>query len=124
MEVPSSAPSVSSPPVGRSVAESTGSRADQGACRFLTDELAPYLHRSRRTVLARAVRTAAASGTLASLTKLPERQRRELLEILEARLDATRHGPSPTVVVRLTSAIALPPESDHGLGRRVASPAR
>jgi hypothetical protein len=124
MEVPPSSSSFPNDPGPSTLEEPSVRKTDRDACRYLSEELAPYLRHARRPVLAKAVRGAVEKGTLTPLTKLPERQRRELLEVLEARLETTHRGPSPTVLVRLTSAIASPTEADLGLGRRVASPAR
>jgi hypothetical protein len=99
-------------------------RIEREACQFLDREVAPALTRARRAVLANAVRGAANRGALAPLGRLPERQRRELLQAIEARVESSRGSPSPSALVRLTSVIAASPRVDPPLVRGLASPAR
>jgi hypothetical protein len=123
MEVPSSTAGPSGPSVSPAPAIAPDP-SDREACRFLGQEVLPRLRKDRRTALVKSVRAAADSGELAPLGRLPERSRRELLEAIENRLDAARHGPSPQAVVRLTSVISATPVPDRGAGRRLAAPAR
>ena len=95
------------------------------AAKFLLTEIAPPLARHRRVDLVRAIHDRAADGDLARLGRLPERDRRELLEAIEKRLAGRRRTtPSPATIVRLTTAILALPAPDNLLARRLASPAR
>ncbi len=97
---------------------------EREACRFLADQVLPYLVRDRRSALARTIRTAVAEGRLAPLARLPERARRDLLEAIEGRIELSGRAPSPMAVVRLTSVISSTPVPERGSGRRLAAPAR
>lgn len=91
---------------------------------FLVEALVPALQRSKESGLARAIRRSVMRGRLDELARLPERQRRELLERVERRLDKGRRGPSPRSIVRLTTVLAAAPEGDLPYGRRFVSPPR
>ncbi|MCI4361087.1 MAG: hypothetical protein L3J91_05235 [Thermoplasmata archaeon] len=97
---------------------------DGEACLYLQREIAPTLARDHATKLAATVRSAASPGNLGRLSRLPERQRRQLLETIEAQLAGNRRGPPPRALVRLTNIIATPPAADARLLRWLASPAR
>jgi hypothetical protein len=101
-----------------------GSAADREALAYLGTEIQPALRRGERTMLARAVTSALGSGSVASLGRLPERHRRELLETIDARLAAGRPAPTPRALVRLTSVIATAPAPTARRARAFASPAR
>jgi len=123
MEVPASGGGPSEPvPSAPTLPPPDG--AEREACRYLSEVVAPYLTRARRPVLLRAVRTAAREGVLRPLSALPERQRRELLETIEERVDRARPKPTPRAIVRLTSVVAAAPVADRGVRRRLAPPAR
>jgi hypothetical protein len=95
------------------------------AAKFLLTEIAPPLARRHRPDLVRAIHDRAADGDLARLGQLPERDRRELLEAIEKRLERRRRAiPSPGAVVRLATALLALPTPDSQIARRLASPAR
>lgn len=96
--------------------------AEREALAFLDRDLAGPLGEPGRRRLARAVRSATAAGSLAPLRALAERERRELLELFEARLGKDR--PSPRAVVRLASALSGLPPSEDGAALACAVPAR
>jgi hypothetical protein len=124
LEVPPS-PSSFEPDLSSSATPSAhASPADREACRFLAEQVEPYLKRAQRPALAKAVHSAVAAERLEPLGRLAERQRRELLETIEERIESARTGPSPTALVRLTSVISAVALPDQQFGRRVASPAR
>ena len=122
MEVPPSSDvplePASSPP--REARDAT----EREACRFLSQEVVPWLARSRRPILWRAVRSATRDGALGPLGGLAERQRRDLLDVIEQRVDLGRGRASPRAIVRLTSIVGATPTSQRGLVRRLAPPAR
>ena len=97
---------------------------DREVLRFLAREVAPLLSRSGASPLAAAVDRAETSRSLRELSGLPERQRRELLATVEARLAAHPRGLAPRALVRLTSVVATLPPLDPRLARALASPAR
>ncbi|HTT35455.1 MAG TPA: hypothetical protein VMH78_06270 [Thermoplasmata archaeon] len=95
------------------------------AARYLGADLLPALERGRERGLATVVRRAADRIEIDSLGRLPERQRRHLLELLEERAGRRGRPPAtPRALVALTTAIAGVPSLEAGLGRRFASPAR
>lgn len=94
------------------------------ALALLADEILPSLRRSGVRPLVRAVREAVDAGDPRRLGRLPERQRRDLLEMLERHVAGSRRRVSPRAVVGLTSAITAESLPDPGAGRRLASPAR
>jgi hypothetical protein len=98
--------------------------ADREAVQFLHKHVAPALRRDHHTALAKAVGSAVADGSLGALASLPERQRRDLLEAIESKIDTGTSSLSPRALVRLTSAIAALPPAERYLGRRLAAPAR
>lgn len=97
--------------------------AEREAVRFLREGLLPALKGPGAPRLARAVRSALDRGALDGLGRLPERDRRDLLEAIEEAPAAARRAASPRAMVRLTSVIAQAPEATQA-ERRVASPAR
>lgn len=97
---------------------------DREVLRFLAREVAPLLARSGASPLAAAVGRAGTSRSLRELCGLPERQQRELLATIEARLAAHPRGLAPRALVRLTSVVATLPPLDPRLARGLASPAR
>ncbi|MCI4335977.1 MAG: hypothetical protein L3K17_02095 [Thermoplasmata archaeon] len=99
--------------------------AQREVLRLLARDLLPALRRAGAKPLAKAVLDAVDAGDPRLLARLPERQRRELLEYLEGHIARSRRGISPRAVVGVTAAVladSLP--SDSGMGRRLASPAR
>ncbi|MCI4325124.1 MAG: hypothetical protein L3K00_04475 [Thermoplasmata archaeon] len=112
------------PRAGSPVASPRSSVVDREALAYLQSEIHPALRRGDRAVLARAVTAAVGTGSVASLGRLAERHRRELLETIDARLAAGRPAPTPRALVRLTSVIATAPPSNAVRARIVASPAR
>jgi len=98
--------------------------SEREACEFLSQQVEPYLRRERRTTLVRAVHSAVNLGRLHALAALPERQRRDLLEAIELRVETSRRAPRPRALVRLTSTISSAPAAERGWGRRLAAPAR
>lgn len=97
---------------------------DRAAVDFLAKEVVPALSRAGEPKLVRAVRKAVDGERLTSLVRLPERQRRELLEVIEDRLARGRRPVDPRTIVRLTTVISAAPAQEEWLGHRIASPAR
>ncbi|MCI4339787.1 MAG: hypothetical protein L3J73_00765 [Thermoplasmata archaeon] len=124
MEVPSSSSGPSGSPSSGPAPIAAPDPVEREACRFLAAHVEPFLARDRRSALARTVRAAISEGRLAPLARLPERSRRDLLEAIEERIEASGRSPSPQAVVRLTSVISSTPVPDRGSGRRLAAPAR
>ena len=99
------------------------SALDREAVEFLSRRILPGLRSETHQPLASALRAAAKAGRLGGLSSLPERQRRELLEVIERRLDRAPEAAPPRVVVRLTSVISGVPSQERET-RRLAAPAR
>lgn len=91
---------------------------------LLGEELLPALRRRAARPLVRAVREALETNDPRRLGRLPERQRRDLLEILERLVARSRRGVAPRGVVGLTAAITSDSLPEPGAGRRLAPPAR
>lgn len=91
---------------------------------LLAEEVLPSLRRSGARPLVKAVREAVDARDPRRLGRLPERQRRDLLEMLERHVARSRKGVSPRAVVGLTGAITSESLPEPGAGRRLAPPAR
>jgi hypothetical protein len=94
------------------------------ALALLAHEILPSLRRSGVRPLVRVVHAAVVAEDPGKLGRLPERQRRDLLETLERHVARSRRGVSPRAVVGLTNAITAESLPEPGAGRRWASPAR
>ena len=95
---------------------------DRAAIAFLRHDVLPILDGSKREALARSVDEVVVGGELESLSRLPERARRELLCVIEE-LPAGA-GPSPPAMVRLTSVLSGPVNQAARLYPLLAAPAR
>ncbi|MFZ0891693.1 MAG: hypothetical protein WB778_05220 [Thermoplasmata archaeon] len=98
-------------------------RVDREALELLDRQVAPRLGKDHRH-LEKIVRSVVAHQRLEELAARPERDRRDLLEILEKRVKAARGHVSPSAVVRLTNVLSTIPIVDDPLGRWRTSPAR
>jgi hypothetical protein len=94
------------------------------ACRFLRDEVVPTLESERHRALQDAVERAVDARRLEPLHELSVHEKRELLELLERRVEAARRAPDPRAIVRLTSVLSTAPALEGPLARSLASPAR
>ncbi|MCI4368714.1 MAG: hypothetical protein L3K09_04035 [Thermoplasmata archaeon] len=119
---PARSPKDSSPQAGRRRRSAEG--ADRDALEFLEKRIAPTLSKERNFPLLRAVRSVLKSSRLTTLASMPERQRRDLLAMLEQAIEKRRIAVAPRVLVRLTSVISRAPAPDARMGRRFALPAR
>jgi hypothetical protein len=100
------------------------SAVDREALDYLGRVIQPALRSPDHRTLAKAVRSAVGSGSMAGLGRLGERHRRELLETIESRLVRGRPAPTPRALVRLTAVIAGGPDPLETRAPTVASPAR
>lgn len=91
---------------------------------FLTDRIVPALQRAGKSPLLQAVRQVTETGEVGDLARLTERQRRDLLELIESGAARARRRASPRALVYLTSTISAIPVPEAGLRRRFTSPAR
>ena len=98
-------------------------RIDREALELLDRQIAPRLRKDHRH-LEKLVRSVVAHQRLGELTTRPERDRRDLLGILEERVASAHSGASPSAVVRLTTVLSAIPVPDDPLGRWRTSPAR
>ncbi len=100
----------------------TPSPLERDALALLTHAIAPSIRRPEDRPVARAIRTAADRGDLRALRSLSERQRRELLTLLELRSGTTWGPDAARAVVLLTTTLAGAPALVRG--RRLGTPAR
>jgi hypothetical protein len=96
---------------------------DREALELLDREVAPRLGKEHRH-LEKIVRSVVAHQRLEELATRPERDRRDLLGILEERVASARGPGVPPAVVRLTNLLSAIPVGDDPLGRWRTSPAR
>jgi hypothetical protein len=97
---------------------------EREALDYLGREIRPALRRGEHRALARAISTVVSSGSVTELGRLGERNRRELLETIEARLARGRPPPTPRALVRLTAVLVAVPDLTEMRSHVVASPAR
>jgi hypothetical protein len=119
-------PTADSADSGQAIASEPRSErlAEREAVAFLNDTIVPSLRRAGKSPLFRAVRDVTESGEVGELARLTERQRRDLLEIIESGVARARRRASPRALVYLTSMISATPVPEAGLRRRFNSPAR
>jgi hypothetical protein len=98
-------------------------RADREALELLDRQVIPHLGKEHKH-LEKVVRSVVEHQRLEELAARPERDRRDLLGILEERVKAARGHASPSAVVRLTNILSAVPIVDDPLGRWRTSPAR
>ncbi|MFZ3356327.1 MAG: hypothetical protein WA549_06165 [Thermoplasmata archaeon] len=96
---------------------------EREALDLLDRQVAPRLAKEHKH-LEKVVRSVVAHQRLEELAARPERDRRDLLEVLEERVRAVRGHVSPSAVVRLTNILSAIPIVDDPLGRWRTSPAR
>jgi hypothetical protein len=117
--------SIGPPAAGPESGAAHPSRLDSAAARWLAREAETLTHRTMDRALARALRTAAETGALGPLRELPERSRRELLELIERRIVRRRAtGKVPRLLVHLTTTLAPLPSAEFGSPHQLSVPAR
>jgi hypothetical protein len=118
----SSSPSAPSRPLA-SPRSTAPDPIDQEALELLARRVIPRLGRDHRN-LEKIVRSVVKHQRLAELGTRPERDRRDLLAVLEEQVAASRGKESPSAVVRLTNILSAIPVVDDPLGRWRTAPAR
>jgi hypothetical protein len=90
----------------------SGKRAGAGAhrvgsasLRFVERVLLPALEKEKHRALSVALQKAVKERDFTTVERLPERLRRDLLEVLERRVER-RRGPRPDVLVELTTVFS------------------
>lgn len=91
---------------------------------YLRRELLPATRRAGVRPLVRAVQQAIDAKDPSLLGRLPERLRRDLLEMTERLVARSRRADSPRAIVGLTAAVTADALPEAGAGRRLAPPAR